>query len=506
MATTRTCPRSAGGRRTAAARSSPTTQATRGARAAGVRRARLLYTDGASRANILSGDATRAPADHEHRAQAAARAGSARLDAYFASPYNVARTLLALVRARWSARWRRPEQRRKDVRPSDRARLAIRGRAGVGDASMQRDLQVEAVARRHPGGTARQSTRRSWPTTRSRTTPASSARTRSRRCAASTARSRRIAARPTAAALPDRRPRRPRPVAGRDVPPALRLRLEELVRKAAEADAVGGERRRRRARLLGAALTEAAGATARPRALRGRPGAHRRRRGRLEHGERPGARRRDVPELVVMASGCLGLVTFPREPGRVTLEGLERALAGRCCRRSRAPRRRLRARALRGRRRGRARRRRHRLADGTASRARTRWRRSGPTRRATWAAPTASRTARTSSSTAATGPTREVAAFEELVGSHGGMGGAQSYPFVLHPGDLALPEEELVGAEAVHRSSAVARRARPPRVRRGAARAVTTAAAPSTMGGNKKKKKKKKKKKNKKADPGRAAI
>src|SRR4029453_9087524 len=30
-----------------------------------------------------------------------------------------------------------------------------------------------------------------------------------------------------------------------------------------------------------------------------------------------------VPELSVMASGCLGLVTFPREPGRVTLERLE---------------------------------------------------------------------------------------------------------------------------------------------------------------------------------------
>ena len=45
----------------------------------------------------------------------------------------------------------------------------------------------------------------------------------------------------------------------------------------------------------------------------------------------------------------------------------------------------------------------------------------------------------------------EVAAFEELVGSHGGLGGSQSYPFLLHPAELQLPEEELVGAEAVHR-------------------------------------------------------
>ena len=47
--------------------------------------------------------------------------------------------------------------------------------------------------------------------------------------------------------------------------------------------------------------------------------------------------------------------------------------------------------------------------------------------------------------------TDEVAAFEELVGSHGGMGGTQSFPFLLHPLDLEPPEAELIGAEAVHR-------------------------------------------------------
>jgi hypothetical protein len=45
----------------------------------------------------------------------------------------------------------------------------------------------------------------------------------------------------------------------------------------------------------------------------------------------------------------------------------------------------------------------------------------------------------------------EVAAFEELVGSHGGMGGTQSFPFVLHPRELELPAEEVVGPEALHR-------------------------------------------------------
>ena len=44
----------------------------------------------------------------------------------------------------------------------------------------------------------------------------------------------------------------------------------------------------------------------------------------------------------------------------------------------------------------------------------------------------------------------EVAAFEELVGSHGGMGGPQTQPFLLHPAELRLAEEPLVGAPAVH--------------------------------------------------------
>jgi len=45
----------------------------------------------------------------------------------------------------------------------------------------------------------------------------------------------------------------------------------------------------------------------------------------------------------------------------------------------------------------------------------------------------------------------EVAAFEELVGSHGGMGGGQAHPFVLHPAELPWPEEPVVSSEAVHR-------------------------------------------------------
>ena len=46
--------------------------------------------------------------------------------------------------------------------------------------------------------------------------------------------------------------------------------------------------------------------------------------------------------------------------------------------------------------------------------------------------------------------TDEVAAFEELVGSHGGLGGDQTRPFLLYPADLPDPDGEIVGAEEVH--------------------------------------------------------
>jgi hypothetical protein len=46
--------------------------------------------------------------------------------------------------------------------------------------------------------------------------------------------------------------------------------------------------------------------------------------------------------------------------------------------------------------------------------------------------------------------TDEVAAFEELIGSHGGLGGPQTEPFILHPTDWPI-DGELVGAEAVYR-------------------------------------------------------
>jgi hypothetical protein len=44
----------------------------------------------------------------------------------------------------------------------------------------------------------------------------------------------------------------------------------------------------------------------------------------------------------------------------------------------------------------------------------------------------------------------EGAAFEELIGFHGGMGGNQTHPFLLFPAGFELPDEPIVGAATVH--------------------------------------------------------
>jgi uncharacterized membrane protein YvlD (DUF360 family) len=44
----------------------------------------------------------------------------------------------------------------------------------------------------------------------------------------------------------------------------------------------------------------------------------------------------------------------------------------------------------------------------------------------------------------------EGCAFEELISFHGGLGGPQTQPFILHPSTLEVPDEKIVGAEQVH--------------------------------------------------------
>nr|BFE76960.1 hypothetical protein GCM10020092_102610 [Actinoplanes digitatis] len=47
--------------------------------------------------------------------------------------------------------------------------------------------------------------------------------------------------------------------------------------------------------------------------------------------------------------------------------------------------------------------------------------------------------------------TDEVAAFEELVGSHGGLGGWQTDAMIVHPADWQITHGDLDGPDAVHR-------------------------------------------------------
>jgi hypothetical protein len=47
--------------------------------------------------------------------------------------------------------------------------------------------------------------------------------------------------------------------------------------------------------------------------------------------------------------------------------------------------------------------------------------------------------------------TDEIAAFENQVASHGGAGGEQSKPFILYPGEFQLGTDKIVGAEAVYK-------------------------------------------------------
>ena len=159
----------------------------------------------------------------------------------------------------------------------------------------------------------------------------------------------------------------------------------------------------------------------------------------------------ELPELSVMASGCLGLITFPREPGRVTLERIE----------SRWPKL---IPALRE----------HPgigflLVRSESSGAMVigprgvnyldEGRVEGEDPLAPFGPNAARHVRRTDGfphcpdimvNSTYWEETDEVAAFEELVGSHGGMGGGQSHPFLMVPADWQPPEKQLVGAESVH--------------------------------------------------------
>jgi uncharacterized membrane protein YvlD (DUF360 family) len=418
----------------------------------------LLHADGASRANILSGDA---PHSMLTMSTALSRRRPLGRDysAYFARPYAVARTIvLALAdigRERRAAR----AQGRDDVRPRiarSRTYALMRAWATV----VQRDLQVATViGDLLAGRPAVYTTFLAYDEVAHH-----SGIERPDALAVLHDLDRQIALIATACADA------PRPYRlvvlsdhGQSQGETFRDRyghtLEELVRESCDAGrvfaAIGGDDDA--LSYLSAGLTEVArDDTVAGRAVRT---ATRRQvadgavmleeRGRREAD--PGCED-ELPELSVMASGCLGLVSFPRLPGRVPLERIEEhypalipalrdhpgigfvmvrsAVDGPLA---------IGAHGV------------HHLDSGRVD---------GADPLAPFGPNTARHLRRTDGfphcadlmiNSAYWPRFDEVAAFEELVGSHGGLGGTQSFPLVLHPTDLDWPDEEVVGAEAVHR-------------------------------------------------------
>jgi len=159
-----------------------------------------------------------------------------------------------------------------------------------------------------------------------------------------------------------------------------------------------------------------------------------------------------VPELSVMASGCLGLISFPREPGRVSLERIEALYPQLLPALREHPG--IGFVMVRSERDGA-------VAIGAGGRYFLDSDRvEGEDPLAPYGPNAADHLRRTDGfphcadlmlNSTYWPQFSEVAAFEELVGSHGGMGGPQSFPFVLHPSELQWPDEEVVGAENVHR-------------------------------------------------------
>jgi uncharacterized membrane protein YvlD (DUF360 family) len=418
----------------------------------------LLHADGASRANILSGDAphsmlTMSTALHRRRPIGKDYA------AYFARPYAAARTLvLALAevgRERRAAR----TQVRDDVRPRiarGRSYAFVRAWATV----VQRDLQVATVV-----GDALAGRPVVYTTFLAYDEVAHHSGIERPDALAVLHDLDRQIARIAAACADAPRPYRLIVLSdhgqsqGETFLDRYGQTLEDLVRSACEPDSVIASEAGDDDALsyLSAGLTEVArDDTVAARTVRAAT------RDRLADGAvalDPDSRREiaeshggELPELSVMASGCLGLITFPREPGRVSLERLEtlypRLLPA------------LRAHPgvgfilVRSERDGA-------MAIGAEG---TRFldsdRVEGEDPLAPFGPNAADHLRRSDgfahcpdlmiNSTYWT-EFSEVAAFEELVGSHGGMGGTQSFPFVLHPSDLSWPEDEVIGAERVHR-------------------------------------------------------
>jgi uncharacterized membrane protein YvlD (DUF360 family) len=424
----------------------------------------LLHEDGASRANILCGDA-----EHSLLTMSTVlrrdRPGRIGQDyfAYFANPYNVTRTLVFALADIAQELYYAAQQRRHDIRPRIKRTLTyalMRSWATV----VQRDLQVAAIiGDLYAGRPVAYTTFLAYDEVAHHSGI-------ERPDALSTLR--RIDQQ--FARIEHAAKEAPRPyhlvvlsdhgqAQGATFLDRYGTSLEDLVREACAAESVhvDGGGTNEAAGYLGASLTEAGSAdNVVGRSIRAATKG-KRVDGAVQLGEksreetaklREAAQEDQLPELSVMASGCLGLISFPREPGRLTLERIERLYPklvpalrdhpGIGFMLVRSERHGAVAIGAHGT---------HYLDEERVE---------GEDPLAPFG-PNAARHLKRADgyehvadimvNSTYYADMDEVAAFEELVGSHGGMGGSQSFPFVVVPAGWRLPEQAIVGPDHMHR-------------------------------------------------------
>lgn len=403
----------------------------------------LLHEDGSSRANILSGDAVHSMLTMStvlHRRRPIGRDYSA----YFARPYAVARTLAGVAAEVARERRAQASQRRRDVHPRirrSREYAVMRAFATV----IQLDLQIAAVVGDMLAGRPV-----IYTTFLAYDEVAHHSGIERPDALAVLAKVDHQIARLAEAAADAPRPYRLVVLSdhgqsqGATFLQRYEITLEDLVRSLCEASDVHSETGEEdgaaaymRASLTELARDETVAARAAGRAQQ-----------RMEIEPEPDG----LPELSVMASGNLGLISFPREPGRVTRERLEelyprlldalREHPGIAFAMVRSERDGTVALGARG----------THFLDGGRVEGEDPLAPFGPNAadhlRRTDAFPHCPDVMLNSTYWDETG---EVAAFEELVGSHGGLGGTQSHPFVLYPAELPWPDQPVVSSERVHR-------------------------------------------------------
>jgi len=416
----------------------------------------LLATDGASRANVFSGDAPRSSLTMSTVLRRD-RGGSIGQDyyAYFANPYNVARTMILAVKEIVVELWNASEQRRRNVQPRVSRRFPyplVRAWTCV----IQRDLQCETVIAdiyagrpviytdllaydevAHHSGIERRETL--------------GVLRKLDRQLARIERAARDARRPYALVVISDH--------GQTEGPTFRQRwgqtLEDLVRKACAGGSVRGSVQGDESwGYVAGSLTEAAGGTGLAAKVLRTATRSRTTNGIVELGPNASRRKdgdREPVEIEVLASGCLGLIYFPQRPGRLTLEEIEEAYPDLIPTLRTHPG--IGFMLVHSKRRGAV------VLGGSGANYLDESVVEGEDPLAPFGATAVRHVRRTDGfahvadimvNSAYDAGKQQVYAFEELVGSHGGLGGSQSFPFILLPQDWAVPDETVIGAESMH--------------------------------------------------------